>query len=237
MASESIGSVYPTQIPGYDDAADIQAALRLYHYASITPPANEAALAPNSVAGHLKALDTRLDSVEAAGIGSSYVATEPVSPEDGFIWVKSDTTAPVLDGIAWQLISSGSLSGSSVNISGIFGQKFYVILKDWSHNNVSLDGLRIRFNSVSSSSYVLSTDPTPTTAFELSEFAAASSKTAIVNVDLANTASAVKPVIFNGDSELLSGYYIGIDAISTVQISLANGGSFDGGTYQVWSYE
>jgi hypothetical protein len=34
MASESIGALYPTQIPGYADNADIQAAFRLYHYGS-----------------------------------------------------------------------------------------------------------------------------------------------------------------------------------------------------------
>ena len=34
MASESIGAIYPTQIPGYSDNADVQAAFRLYHYGS-----------------------------------------------------------------------------------------------------------------------------------------------------------------------------------------------------------
>jgi hypothetical protein len=97
MASESIGSVYPTQIPGYDDAADIQAALKLYHYGSSTPPANEAALIANSVAGHIKALDTRLDAVELTGIGSDYSATEPTSPEDGFIWVDAASSTGALN--------------------------------------------------------------------------------------------------------------------------------------------
>jgi hypothetical protein len=92
MASESIGSVYPTQIPGYDDAADIQAALKLYHYGSSTVPANEGALVANSVAGHLKSLDTRLDSVEGTGIGSDFSSSEPTEPEDGFIWVDSDSS-------------------------------------------------------------------------------------------------------------------------------------------------
>ena len=36
MASENIGNLYPSKIPGYEDAADIQAALRLYHYGSTT---------------------------------------------------------------------------------------------------------------------------------------------------------------------------------------------------------
>ena len=36
MAAESIGALYSTKIPGYADAADIQAALRAYHYGSYT---------------------------------------------------------------------------------------------------------------------------------------------------------------------------------------------------------
>lgn len=35
MASELIGNLYPTEIPGYADSADIQAAFRLYHYGSL----------------------------------------------------------------------------------------------------------------------------------------------------------------------------------------------------------
>lgn len=95
MASENIGSLYPTKMPGYDDAADIQAALRLYHYGSESyDPANtnESQIPPSSIAGHLKALDTRVDTIEDIGVGSDYVATEPTDPVDGFIWVDSDAT-------------------------------------------------------------------------------------------------------------------------------------------------
>ena len=42
MASENIGNLYPSKIPGYEDAADIQAALRLYHYGSTTYDINNA---------------------------------------------------------------------------------------------------------------------------------------------------------------------------------------------------
>lgn len=34
MAAEEIGNLIPTKIPGYSDDADVQAALRLYHYGS-----------------------------------------------------------------------------------------------------------------------------------------------------------------------------------------------------------
>jgi hypothetical protein len=41
MSAENIGQLVPTKIPGYADAADIQAALRLYHYGSYTFDINE----------------------------------------------------------------------------------------------------------------------------------------------------------------------------------------------------
>jgi hypothetical protein len=41
VAVESIGTLVPTKIPGYADAADIQAALRAYHYGSYTFDINE----------------------------------------------------------------------------------------------------------------------------------------------------------------------------------------------------
>jgi hypothetical protein len=33
--TENGSGLYPTKIPGYEDAADIQEALRLYHYGSM----------------------------------------------------------------------------------------------------------------------------------------------------------------------------------------------------------
>jgi hypothetical protein len=96
MASEDIGTIYKTQIPGYEDAADIQAALKLYHYGTTTAITQESEIIANSVVGHIKALDTRLDAVEATGIGSDYGSTKPSSPEDGFIWVDSASVAPAV---------------------------------------------------------------------------------------------------------------------------------------------
>lgn len=93
MASENIGSLYPTKMPGYDDAADIQAALRLYHYGSETyDPANTdpSAIQTNSIAGHLKSIEGDISALEALGLGSDYLASEPTGVMDGFIWVDSD---------------------------------------------------------------------------------------------------------------------------------------------------
>lgn len=94
MASEDIGEIYKTQIPGYEDAADIQAALRLYHYGTTVVPATEEELISNSVAGHIKGIDTRVDSLELDPARSSYSATQPSGATliNGYIWVDSNTS-------------------------------------------------------------------------------------------------------------------------------------------------
>jgi len=98
MASEDIGQVYKTQIPGYDDAADIQAALKLYHYGSTTAPLSEEDLIPNSVAGHLKSIDTRVDVLEVKRTAGDVLEAEPTNVPDGYIWLDKTTVgngAPV----------------------------------------------------------------------------------------------------------------------------------------------
>jgi hypothetical protein len=103
MATESIGTLIPTAIPGYTDSADIQAALRAYHYGSYSyDPANTSpgSLVTPSIAktiydiqGDITALENRPSS------GGEVDATQPAPgdftpPEipDGFIWVDSDGT-------------------------------------------------------------------------------------------------------------------------------------------------
>lgn len=98
MASEDIGSIYNTQIPGYEDSADIQAALKLYHYGTLTPITNESQIVQNSVVGHIKALDTRVESVEVAGFGSDFSSSIPSDPNDGFIWVDANSSFGTVSG-------------------------------------------------------------------------------------------------------------------------------------------
>lgn len=94
MASEQIGQIFPTQIPGYDDAADIQAALRTYHYGSDTYDINNtltdsANLPPASIAGNLFAFDTRISTLEDAAAPAAVQDTEPLNPVEGYLWVNS----------------------------------------------------------------------------------------------------------------------------------------------------
>jgi hypothetical protein len=66
MAAESIGNLIPTKIPGYADAADIQAALRVYHYGSYSyDPANTSAasLVNPSIAYTINDLQEQIDDI------------------------------------------------------------------------------------------------------------------------------------------------------------------------------
>lgn len=244
MASENIGSLYPTKMPGYDDAADIQAALRLYHYGSESydpTNTNESQIPANSIAGHLKALDTRVDTVEGNGVGSEYTATEPTSPVDGFIWVDSDSTVPIIQNPTWQLLDSGNLSGSSLSVSDIAGEKFYVILKDWGHSNTLEDvGLVIRFNNDSGPNYVNTGGLISASSLSSPEFANTATQDITIEVDLSNTSAMLKPVATIADTSVgpYFGYYKNTNEITSVQITLsAAATTFDTGSYQVWSYE
>jgi hypothetical protein len=67
MAVESIGTLVPTKIPGYTDAADIQAALRAYHYGSYTfdtAETNTANLINPSIAYTINDLQEQIDNVD-----------------------------------------------------------------------------------------------------------------------------------------------------------------------------
>lgn len=101
MASESIGSVYPTQIPALADNADIQSALKLYHYGSTSAPASAALANTNSIAGHLYGLQTHVTALEEQGIGSTTITGAPntqstaYGKQNGYILIDKSSTAPV----------------------------------------------------------------------------------------------------------------------------------------------
>lgn len=99
MASENIGNLFNTKMPGYDDPADIQDALKLYHYGSTsydeTNSDPENLLNP-SLAYHLQQLKNRAQALEDLGAGSDYLTETQVEaitePQDGFIWLDSNSS-------------------------------------------------------------------------------------------------------------------------------------------------
>jgi len=103
MATESIGVLIPTAIPGYTDSADIQAALRAYHYGSYSySPANTSpgSLVEPSIAKTIYDIQTDITALEnRPASGGEVDPTQPAPgdftpPEipDGFIWVDEDGT-------------------------------------------------------------------------------------------------------------------------------------------------
>ena len=111
MAAESIGTLVPTKIPGLSDPADIQAALRLYHYGDYaynTANASTGSLVNPSIAYTINNLQSQITTkaaLEVAARDSSRVTTTAPTAAaftafsatipDGYIWVDKDAAAPV----------------------------------------------------------------------------------------------------------------------------------------------
>lgn len=96
MAAENIGVIYNTKIPSLADPADIQEAIKLYHYGSSTynPNNSNPALLPNpSIAHHLNDIQDQIDELVNTGIGSDYTPTQPVTPDDGFVWMDANSSS------------------------------------------------------------------------------------------------------------------------------------------------
>jgi hypothetical protein len=115
MAVESIGALYPTNIPGYADSADIQAALRAYHYGSYaynTANTSPASLEANSIAKFLYDIEQDIIALENRPASGGEVDTNapaagdftPAEIPDGFVWVDED----------------GSLGGAPTGATAVF---------------------------------------------------------------------------------------------------------------------
>jgi hypothetical protein len=117
MATESIGALVPTAIPGYVDSADIQAALRAYHYGSYDyNPANTstASLINPSIAYTITNLQSQITAIGATisptiftAKGSLITATAASTPvqlsvggSNGMVLAVNSSTET---GLEWQI--------------------------------------------------------------------------------------------------------------------------------------
>jgi hypothetical protein len=98
MAEVNTGYLWQTKMPGYEDPADIQDAIKLFLYGSKTyDTANtDPTQLPNpSLARHLQDLRNDVDNLEEQGIGSDYLTLAQIAAltgqADGFIAVASDS--------------------------------------------------------------------------------------------------------------------------------------------------
>jgi hypothetical protein len=85
---------YNTLIPSLDDNANIQEALRMYHYGTTdgSIPEEAADINADSVAAYLGNLQTQINDLD---LGSTYSISEPEVDDNGYIWVDADSAAPI----------------------------------------------------------------------------------------------------------------------------------------------
>jgi len=89
---------YNTTIPSLSDDANIQEALRMYHYgrADSSIPDVAGDIGAESIAKYLGDIQAEIDNFD---IGSAYSATEPslTNDDNGYIWVDSNSSALIFD--------------------------------------------------------------------------------------------------------------------------------------------
>lgn len=235
----NLNGPYNTKTPSYNQKADIQEALKLFLYGEGALPTNSSEISSVSLAGHLKELRQDIDVVDARGLGSIVSSTPPTGVDNGFIWVNPDESFAIASVPMWKLKSSGSLTGNSVSVSNLDGEKLFIILKDWSHDSTEDVDFSLRFNNDSGPNYVNTGGLISASHLSSPVFPNSGSYDMTVTVDLANTASALKPVSTIASVSVGSyfGYYKNVNPITSLSISLPTDVSFDLGSYEVWSYE
>ena len=133
MAVENIGSLVPTKIPALIDDANIQDALKAYHYGSYdfdTAETDSAELLNPSIAYTINDLQEQIDdqvALELSARDSSRVTTTaPTSAAftafsatipDGYIWVDKDAAAQVGYYSATSIYTTTQPSTNLVNVS------------------------------------------------------------------------------------------------------------------------
>lgn len=94
-SSPQSGQLFDTEIPDFSDNANIQEALRMYHYgnanASVPTTANGIG---GGIAGFLQDAYESISELEQQGIGSSFSSSAPTGVPAGYVWVNSTSSSP-----------------------------------------------------------------------------------------------------------------------------------------------
>jgi len=114
MAVESIGTLVPTKIPGLSNAADIQAALRIYHYGDENyNPANasEGSLVNPSIAYTINNLQSQITAID---INATLKNTDFAAKGDLLSASANDTLSVLSVGTNGQVLTANSATASGL---------------------------------------------------------------------------------------------------------------------------
>ena len=142
-------------------------------------------------------------------------------------------------GGSWSQAATGSLSGSSVAITGLTGQKYYVALIGWS--GTSSEYVQVRFNNDSATNYRRGDSDSAVAELYVIGASTQPAANTFSNgffVDMANTSMAGKPLISvtpKSTNGSVGGFYMSTNTITQINL-IISGGTFDAGTYYVWSF-
>jgi hypothetical protein len=117
MAAESIGTLVPTKIPGLSDPADIQAALRLYHYGDYsynTANASTASLVNPSIAYTINDLQDQIDAID---LSTALLETDFNAKGDLLSASANDTLSVLSVGTNGQVLTANSATASGLEWS------------------------------------------------------------------------------------------------------------------------
>lgn len=148
---------------------------------------------------------------------------------------------PAASGGIWTQIATGSLSGSSVSVTGLTGKSLYIAFSGMS-GDASMANSRLQFNGDTAGNYSQGEASVNTTTSSNSNtyFSLVNSMTASqvysggIFVYFSDSSLALKPVSGLDLSGYIHGYYRSTSAITSCRFH-GNGGSFDAGTYIIYS--
>jgi hypothetical protein len=164
MAVESIGALVPTKIPGYADAADIQAALRAYHYGSYTFDTNEtdpAELINPSIAYTINDIQEQLGNLD---LSSAILKTDLAAKGDILTASANDTLSVLSVGANGYILTANSATASGLEwVIPAVTLSNSVTLTNKTLTSPTIDGLGVIFEGSSADAHettLTAVDPT-----------------------------------------------------------------------------